>query len=240
MRAMELYRFLQQQGFGGRKACRELVDDGLVVLDGMPAASWRMAVDPAQVQSLVVNDEPWPLLPPFFYLMLHKPAAYETSHQPQHHRSVFRLLPWQFANLGVAAVGRLDVDTTGMLLFSNDGQFVHSLSSPRKVIPKCYQVTARHPLTPGVAQQLLEGVLLHDEQETLAATAVTLLDDYRLNMSITQGKYHQVKRMIAAAGNRVEGLHRIAMGELALGDLAEGQWRFLSADELALLGYTAR
>lgn len=235
---MELYRFLQQQGFGGRKACRELVEAGLVQLDGQPAHNWRMALDMTAPPALTVNGEPWPLLPQPCYLMLHKPAGYETSHQPQHHRSVYSLLPWQFANLGISAVGRLDVDTTGMLLFSSDGQFVHSLSSPRKVIPKCYQVTARHALTPALAQQLLDGVLLHDETMPLAATAVTVLDEFRLNMSITQGKYHQVKRMVAAAGNRVEALHRIGMGELLLGDLPQGQWRLLTDSELALLGYT--
>lgn len=236
---MELYRFLQQQGFGGRKACRELVDYGLVELDGVPASDWRMAVEPAAIRTLCVDGEPWPVLALPCYLMLHKPAGYETSHQPQHHLSVYRLLPWQFANLGISAVGRLDVDTTGLLLFSTDGQFVHSLSSPRKVIPKCYQVTTRHAVTPQLLQQLRDGVLLHDESAPLAATQVEQLDAHRFNMSITQGKYHQVKRMVAAAGNRVEQLHRIAMGELALGNLAEGQWRLLDAAELALLGYPA-
>lgn len=232
---MELYRLLQQQGFGGRKACRELIEAGRVTLGGQIIDNWRHAVDMSL--PLAVDDAPWPLLPQPLYLMLHKPAGYETSHQPQHHHSVFRLLPWQFGNLGIAAAGRLDVDTTGMLLFSTDGQFIHSMSSPRKLIPKCYQVTAKHPVSEVQIAQLLAGVLLHDETETLAATAVVQLDSHRINMSITQGKYHQVKRMLAAVGNRVEGLHRIAMGELQLGDLPVGEWRLLQPDELALLGY---
>lgn len=232
---MELYRLLQQQGFGGRKACRELIEAGRVTLGGQIIDNWRHAVDMSL--PLAVDDAPWPLLPQPLYLMLHKPAGYETSHQPQHHHSVFRLLPWQFGNLGIAAAGRLDVDTTGMLLFSTDGQFIHSMSSPRKLIPKCYQVTAKHPVSAVQIAQLLAGVLLHDETDTLAATAVEQLDAHRINMSITQGKYHQVKRMLAAVGNRVEGLHRIAMGELQLGDLPVGQWRLLQSDELALLGY---
>ena len=234
---MELYRLLQQQGFGGRKACRELIDAGRVMLDGEIIDNWRQAVDVVAGMSLTVDGEPWQLLPQPLYLMLHKPAGYETSHQPQHHHSVFRLLPWQFGNLGIAAAGRLDVDTTGMLLFATDGQFIHSMSSPRKLIPKCYQVTAKHPVSDEQIAQLLVGVLLHDETETLAATAVVQLDAHRINMSITQGKYHQVKRMLAAVGNRVEGLHRIAMGDLQLGDLPEGRWRLLQAEELALLGY---
>lgn len=233
---MELYRYLQQQGFGGRKACRELIEAGLVSIDGDIVTRWREAFDPEQSR-LEVDGEPWQPLPDPLYLLLHKPADYETSHQPQHHASVYSLLPWQLNNLGVSAVGRLDVDTTGLLLFSTDGQFVHSLTSPRKLIPKTYRVTTRHPVSADLLAALREGVLLHDETETLAATMVAQVDEYVLDMAITQGKYHQVKRMVAAAGNRVEQLHRLAMGELTLGELPQGEWRLLTSEELALLGF---
>ncbi|WP_174872959.1 pseudouridine synthase [Vogesella oryzae] len=233
---MELYRLLQQQGFGSRKECRQLIDYGLVAIDGVDANDWRQPVDAANIRTLTVDGQDWPLLHLPLYLLLHKPAGYETSHKPLHHPSVYRLLPPQMANLDISAVGRLDVDTTGLLLFSSDGQFVHAMTSPKKQVPKLYRVTAKHPLTAELLQRLRDGVLLHDENETLHADSVEQVSEYVLDLSITQGKYHQVKRMVAAAGNRVEQLHRLALGEVRLGELAAGQWRHLTTDELAALG----
>ena len=236
---MELYRLLQQQGFGSRKECRKLIEYGLVAVDGETIDDWRapMAVD--AIHTLTVDGEDWPLLHLPLYLLLHKPANYETSHQPMHHPSVYRLLPQQFSRLDMSAVGRLDVDTTGLLLFSTDGQFVHAMTSPKKQVAKLYRVTTKHPVTAELLQRLREGVLLHDEDETLAADQVAQVAECVLDMAITQGKYHQVKRMVAAAGNRVEQLHRLALGAVALGDLPEGKWRHLTASELAALGYAA-
>ena len=236
---MELYRLLQQQGFGSRKECRKLIEYGLVELNGDTEYDWRRDIAPADIHALQVDGEPWTLLPEPFYLLLHKPAGYETSHKPIHNPSVYRLLPQQMVNLGVSAVGRLDVDTTGLLLFSTDGQFVHALTSPKKDVPKLYRVTTKHPVSGELLQRLREGVLLHDEQETLAADSAEQVGENLLDMAITQGKYHQVKRMVAAAGNRVEQLHRLALGSLALGDLPEGEWRLLSAAELAALGFAS-
>lgn len=233
---MELYRLLQQQGFGSRKECRQLIDYGLVAVDGIDADDWRQQVDAANVRTLTVDGQDWPLLVLPLYLLLHKPAGYETSHKPLHHPSVYRLLPPQMSNLDLSAVGRLDVDTTGLLLFSSDGQFVHAMTSPKKQVPKLYRVTTKHPLTDELLQRLRDGVLLHDENETLHADSVAQVGDCVLDMSITQGKYHQVKRMVAAAGNRVAQLHRLALGEVMLGDLPAGQWRHLTAAELAALG----
>lgn len=234
---MEFYRLLQQQGFGSRKECRKLIEYGLVDLNGETEFDWRREIAPHEVHSLSVDGEPWALVSDPCYLMLHKPANYETSHKPIHHPSVYTLLPWQLRNIGVSAVGRLDVDTTGLLLFTTDGQFVHALTSPKKDVPKLYRVTTKHPVTPGLLASLREGVLLHDEQETLAADSAEQVADCVLDMAITQGKYHQVKRMVAAAGNRVEQLHRLAMGSVTLGELAAGEWRLLTTEELAALGF---
>ncbi|MFC3531538.1 pseudouridine synthase [Vogesella facilis] len=236
---MELYRLLQQQGFGSRKECRQLIDYGLVAIDGVDASDWRQTVDAANIRTLTVDGQHWPLLRLPLYLLLHKPAGYETSHKPLHHPSVYRLLPPQLGNLDISAVGRLDVDTTGLLLFSTDGQFVHALTSPKKLVPKLYRVTTKHPLSAELLQRLRDGVLLHDENETLAADSVEQVADCVLDMAITQGKYHQVKRMVAAAGNRVAQLHRLALGAVALGELPPGQWRHLTAAELAALGFAS-
>ncbi|MDN0081256.1 16S rRNA pseudouridine(516) synthase [Crenobacter sp. SG2305] len=233
----ELYRLLHEQGFGSRKECRKLIEAGLVAIDGEPAADYRQQVDPGALGELEVDGEAWSLLELPLYLMLHKPGGYETSHRPLHNPSVFHLLPYQFEALGIAAVGRLDVDTTGLLLMSTDGQFIHALTSPKKLVPKCYRVTLKHSVVDELVARLLKGVYLKDDDEKIIAETVTVVDSYTIDMTITQGKYHQVKRMVAAASNRVMGLHRLSLGSVGLGDLAEGEWRRLSREELAALGF---
>ncbi|MGL6070716.1 pseudouridine synthase [Craterilacuibacter sp.] len=235
---MELYRFLQQQGFGSRKECRKLLEYGLVEINGEINDNWRADVSAADIRTLVVDDEPWQVLHGPVYMMLNKQADTETSHKPLHHPSVYSRLPPQFTNLGVSAVGRLDADTTGLLLLTTDGQFIHALTSPKKQVPKCYRVTLKHPASDALLQQLSSGVLLRDEDEALAVDAVERIETHTIDMTISQGRYHQVKRMVAAAGNRVNALHRIAIGPLPLADLAPGQWRFLTPTELASLGFS--
>lgn len=234
---MELYRLLHEQGFGSRKACRKLVEYGLVEIDGVVADDYRQPVDPAAIGELVVDGEPWTLLEGPLYLMLYKPPGYETSHKPMHNPSVFSLLPWQFSELGITAVGRLDVDTTGLLLLTTDGQFVHALTSPKRHVPKHYEVILKHPVSETLVAHLKKGVYLKDDAEKVAADAVEVLSEHSILMTITQGRYHQVKRMIAAAGNRVEALHRQGIGTLALAELDEGEWRHLTPDELAAFGF---
>ncbi|GGY12708.1 pseudouridine synthase [Paludibacterium paludis] len=228
---------MQQQGFGSRKECRQLIEAGLVLVDGEEPADYRQAVEPASVGELVVDGEIWEPVALPLYLMMHKPAGYETSHKPMHHPSVFSLLPWQFSMMDISAVGRLDVDTTGLLLFTTDGRFVHALTSPRRHVPKCYEILLKHPVDEAFAAHLKKGVFLRDDNERVAADAVELVDEITVRMTISQGKYHQVKRMVAAAGNRVSELHRLAFGELELGSLEEGQWRHLSGAERGAFGF---
>jgi 16S rRNA pseudouridine516 synthase len=127
----------------------------------------------------------------------------------------------------------LDQDTTGLLILSDDGKFIHRLTSPRHHVPKVYEVTVKHPLDEQQVQRLLAGVVLDDDPKPVKAAAATAVGDLHLQLTLTEGKYHQVKRMVAAVGNRVEGLHRSAMGQLQLPpELAPGQWRWLSAAEV--------
>jgi len=143
------------------------------------------------------------------------------------------------AAAGVQAVGRLDQDTTGLLLLSDDGQFIHRLTSPRHHVPKVYEITLKHPMKPAQVQRLLDGVVLDDDPKPVRAEACELVDELHLRLTLTQGKYHQVKRMVAAVGNRVEGLHRSTFGDLVLtDDLPPGQWRWLTENERA--GLTGR
>ena len=138
------------------------------------------------------------------------------------------------SNGGVQAVGRLDQDTTGLLLFSDDGQFIHRMASPKHHVPKIYDVTLSEPATVTQIKKLLNGVVLEDDPAPVAALACVLMDmPNKIRMTLAQGKYHQVKRMMAAVGNHVEKLHRSQIGGLKLpDDLVLGEWRWLTADDL--------
>lgn len=225
---MQLLKYLQAQGLGSRKQCQWLIDHDCIVINGITANQAKSDVDPAQVQTLEVDGEPvLPVPLPYFYILLNKPADYETSHKPQQYPSVFSLFPDHMRNIEMQAVGRLDADTTGVLLITNDGQFNHRVTSPKHKVPKLYRVTLKHPVDDTFCQTLLQGVLLHDDDETVRAAAAELANPTTLLMTITEGKYHQVKRMIAAAGNRVEQLHRETFGRFDIQNLAAGEWKFI-------------
>ena len=235
MRKLEIERLLAAQGFGSRRECRGLVLAGRVTVGGEDCEDPSAQFEPAENLEYTVDGEAWTYRPQA-YLMLHKPAGYECSHHPSHYPSVYSLLPRPLVVRGVQSVGRLDADTTGLLLFSDDGQFIHTYTSPKKKVPKVYEARVKHPLDEAQCSALLQGVQLHDEPLPVAARRCDILAECLLEMTVTEGKYHLVKRMIAAAGNRVEGLHRRAIGNLSLpADLPEGQWRWLGPEELAAL-----
>ena len=180
-----------------------------------------------------VDGVDWPYAE-YATLMLNKPAGYECSRKPKHHASVLELLPVSLRERDVQPIGRLDEDTTGLLLITDDGQLNHQLSSAKRKVPKVYLATTKHPLDQTQIDQLLAGVLLADEYETISAAAAEIVGEYQLRLTLTEGKYHQVKRMVAAVSNRVEALHRSQIGGLRLSDaLAAGQWRWLSQADLA-------
>lgn len=176
-----------------------------------------------------VDGVDWPFCE-FATLLLYKPVGYECSRKPQHHPSVLELLPLPLREREVQPIGRLDEDTTGLLLITDDGQLNHRLSSGKRKVPKVYLATTKHPLDATQIEQLLAGVLLTDEPAPIAAAAAEIAGDCLLRLTLTEGKYHQVKRMVAAVGNRVEALHREAVGGLQLpADMQPGEWRWLSA-----------
>ncbi|MES2772457.1 MAG: 16S rRNA pseudouridine(516) synthase [Pseudomonadota bacterium] len=231
---MSLERILQSQGFGSRRECRALVQAGRV------AVSEAICDDPdclfdVQALSFSVDGDPWPY-EKLLYLALNKPANYECSHKPKHHPSVFSLLPKPFIERGVQSVGRLDEDTTGLLLLTDDGQFIHTYSSPKKKIPKRYVITLKHPADEAQINALLTGVQLHDEPSPIVAAGCVQISEHVIHLTVTEGKYHLVKRMVAATGNRVEALHRSTIGGFELPEtLAPGSWMRLSADDLTRL-----
>lgn len=238
---MKLQQILYSQGFGTRRQCTALIEHGSVVIAGEvqrdPDA--ELSVDDL---TFAVNGESWPYRERA-YIMFNKPAGYECSHKPKHWPGVYELLPMPLrlrpsksAVDGVQAIGRLDQDTTGLLVLSDDGQFIHRMASPKHHVPKRYQVTTKHAVDEAQVRALLSGVVLNDDPEAVAAAACEVIDETHIALTLTEGKYHQVKRMLAAVGNRVEALHRTQMGGLKLDPgLAEGQWRWLTVDDLALI-----
>jgi len=233
---MQLERLLQKHGFGTRKGCRGLIRDERVAVNGQICDD-PFADIPTANLVFSVDGVDWPYAE-FASLVLNKPAGYECSRKPQHHPSVLELLPRPLRERDVQPIGRLDEDTTGLLLITDDGQLNHQLSSAKRKVPKIYLATTKHPLDQAQIDQLLAGVLLNDEPEPIAAAGAEIVGEHLLRLTVTEGKYHQVKRMVAAAGNRVEALHRETVGELSLpSDLKPGEWRWLSSADLEKLGY---
>ncbi len=231
---LDLERILHKQGFGSRKLCRIMILNEEITVNG------AMCDDPdaefiLENLSFSVKGESWEYKEKS-YLMMHKPSNYECSHKTQHHPTIYSLLPFPLVERGVQCIGRLDEDTTGLILISDDGQFIHKMSSPKHKVPKIYEVTCKHALVPANIHGLLGGVKLIDEAETIAALDVKQISEHVIHMTLAEGKYHQVKRMVAAISNRVEGLKRIQIGELKLpDDLKVGGWRWLNESELKSL-----
>jgi len=225
---MQLAQILFTQGFGTRRICAGIVARGLVRIGG------RVVDDPGadvDTDGLVfeVEGRAWPYHVRAL-IMLHKPAGYECSRKPRHHPGVLTLLPPPLRTRGVQPVGRLDEDTTGLLLLTDDGALIHRLTSPKWHVPKVYEVGTVHPVGDDALARLLAGVVLDDDPAPVRAAACERTDACALRLTLTEGKYHQVKRMVAAVGNRVATLHRSAIGNLVLpADLSPGAWRWLEA-----------
>lgn len=235
---MQLQEILFSQGFGPRRVCLGLVEHGRVTVAGNRVDDPFAEFDPVGL-GFTVEGKPW-IYHPKAYVMLHKPAGYETSQKPSAWPSIYTLLPAPLRQRpnkggtpGVQAIGRLDQDTTGLLLLTDDGAFIHKMSSPKHHVPKEYQVETADPVDDRQVQRLLAGVVLVDDPKPVRAAGCVATGAHSLALTLTEGKYHQVKRMLAAVGNRVVRLHRSRIGRLELPhDLRPGEWRWLSTDEL--------
>ena len=244
---MRWSQLLFSQGFGTRRECEALLLAGRVRHAGRTVDDPDEAVDAADGLIFEVEGRAWPYAAQAL-ILLHKPAGYECSQRPGASPSVMTLLPWPLRRRGrggVQAVGRLDVDTTGLLLLTDDGALLHRLTSPKHHVPKVYEVTAKHPVDDAQIARLLAGVVLNDEPRDeptpVRAAAAERTGAATLRLTLTEGKYHQVKRMLAAVGNRCEALHRSAIGPLALpADLLPGRWRWVGAAERAALEAAGR
>lgn len=235
MPTLTLERLLASIGFGSRKECRALIRMGLVELEGIvqedPFVEFETRPDSITVNGEEVTTETK------IYGILHKPLGYECSAKPQHHESVFSLLPSRFQGMGVRLVGRLDVDTSGLICFSNQGDFIHALESPKRGVKKRYLATLARPLEKEQEEQLLNPMMLKNEKRPVQAKSLNRLEEKVVEIEITEGLYHQVRRMFAAVGNHVEALKRISIGNLDLEqtELLPGEWRLCEAEDLKKL-----
>ncbi|ALD01205.1 MFS transporter [Acinetobacter sp. TTH0-4] len=229
---MFLEKMLQSQGFGSRKHCQQLIKNGAVSVEGEKIDQPKHKLDLNNL-SFSVYDQHFEYREKV-YIALNKPQGYECSHQATHHFSVFDFFNDVLMNRGLQCVGRLDQDTSGLLLFTDDGQFLQALTHPKKHVAKVYQMETVDPVTEQQILQLQQGVELHNESGIFAATNVVQLAENELQMTIHQGVYHQVKRMLAAVGNKVERLQRQQIGALTLPELEQGKWIYLNAEQVQL------
>lgn len=221
---MRLDQFVSQACGLSRSSAQSCIRQHRVSVAGKRVSKPAFKVSQAAAVSL---DEAVIQLPGKLYLMLHKPAGVISATHDAQHRTVLDLIDHPHRHT-LHIVGRLDKDTTGLLLLTNDGAWSHQLMSPKKHVEKTYLATLAEPLTKDAAVQLLQGVQLHGEKQPSAAVAVESLVGKQARLTICEGKYHQVKRMFAAIGNRVEALHRERVGEFVLDEqLPVGTWREL-------------
>lgn len=225
------------------------LDKRIAIGAGLPRKRARIAVRGGRVRvgdaverdpgRRIEDDEPVTLdeqpVPPAgsVYLVLHKPTGTECSRNPSHHAGVHDLLPAAFARR-VEPVGRLDADTTGLLLLTDDGPWAHGVMAPRAGCPKTYVATLRNDITDEQLDALRTGVFLRNEARPTAPAVVERLAPRQALVTVTEGRYHLVRRLWASQGNKVLALHRRSVGPLSL-DLDEGEWRRLSPPEVAAL-----
>lgn len=228
-----LDKLLAGTGKWSRREVKALVRQGLVRVDGRLAASAEDKLDPAATVITVAGETI--SLRRFTYVMLHKPAGVLTATEDRKQPTVLDLLPPELRRIGLAPVGRLDKDTEGLLLLTNDGELAHRLLSPKYHVEKRYFARVDGELSAADAEAFARGMTLGDGLECLPA-GLEVLPDRVCIVTLREGKFHQVKRMLAARGAPVLYLKRLSMGPLTLDDsLAAGAYRLLRAEEISAL-----
>lgn len=226
---MRLDGFLAQSFGLSRKASKQAIREGRVTCDQVVVQDAGARVDPDM--QVCLDGRP-AQLPGERYLMLNKPAGVVTATRDANQPVVLDLLPAEYAR-GLHPAGRLDKDTTGLLLLTTDGQWSHRVTSPRRQCPKTYRALLAEPITPEACQQLEEGVLLKGESQPTREAVAVAVDENTVDLTIHEGRYHQVKRMFAATGNRVIRLHRYRIGDIHLDPaLGPGEFRSLTPAEI--------
>ncbi len=231
-----LDKIIASQSTFSRKDARNLIKDGGVSVNGEVVTSPDAAID-TEKDKLCLFDKPFKVKR-FVYIMLNKPAGILSAAKDARSKTVLDLLPVSLYRRGLFPTGRLDKDTTGFMLITDDGDFAHRILSPKNHVFKTYEARLREPLQPGSCERLAEGITLCDGTQCLPAVIEVLSDEEQplVKVKIREGKYHQIKRMFAAIGNEVIALKRTKIGDLALDEtLGEGECREMKSDEIAKL-----
>jgi 16S rRNA pseudouridine516 synthase len=234
--SMRLDRLLSNMGYGTRKEVAAMAKAGEVVLDGAPlkVPDGRIPVTADLARRLTVKGRPLDP-PPGLVVILNKPLGVTCSHK-EAGPLVYDLLPkrWRRREPAISTVGRLDKETSGLLLLTDDGELLHRIISPKRHLPKRYRATLARPLTGKEAAVFASGaLLLEGEEKPLLPAMLEILGEKEARLTIVEGRYHQVRRMFASVGNHVEGLHREGVGGLDLpAELDPGQWRLASEADI--------
>lgn len=221
-----LDKLLSSLGYCSRREVAPLIKDGVVThTDGFPLKP------DTKVLHDEIRFEGEPLDPPQgIVILMHKPLGYVCSHDDGEGRLVYDLLPprWRRRDPKISTIGRLDKDTSGLLLLTDDGALLHRLTSPKHKVPKVYEATLNRPLNGNEGSIFASGTLMLNGEKTPCLPArLEVIDPIHARLEIVEGRYHQVRRMFAAVGNHVTTLHRVSFGELTLGDLEEGKYQIL-------------
>ncbi len=228
-----LEKLLHTRGYGSRKETVRMVRDGAVSYQG--EAITTLPKEYNENELLVLGEALEPAFP--LVAALHKPTGFTCSNK-ESGKLIWELLPerWKARVPEVQSVGRLDKDTSGLLLLTDDGQLLHRLTSPKRNCEKIYRVKLARPVEDSYAAALAEGTLmLEGETKPICSSKLAIIDPYTVRLTVTEGRYHMVRRMFAALGNHVDQLHRESFADLTLKGIDEGAWRILTADEVSQL-----
>ncbi|HDX1192311.1 TPA: 16S rRNA pseudouridine(516) synthase RsuA [Pasteurella multocida] len=227
---MRLDKFLAENTGLTRSQANKVLKQSAVTVNGHVEKNGAQKV--SQTDEICLDGEHLPWVSAGQYLMLYKPQGYVCSHEDGDYPTIYQFFDYPLAGK-LHSAGRLDVDTTGLVLLTDDGKWSHRITSPKYHCEKTYLVTLADPVESHYQQACAEGLLLRGEKTPTKPARLEILDDYNVNLTISEGRYHQVKRMFAALGNKVVGLHRWKIGQIELDDrLAEGEYRSLSAEEI--------
>ncbi|MGY4676800.1 16S rRNA pseudouridine(516) synthase RsuA [Pasteurella sp. P03HT] len=227
---MRLDKFLAEQTGLTRSQANKALKQGSVTLNGKVEKNGAVKISPED--EVYFDGELLTWVEAGQYIMLYKPQGYVCSHDDGDYPTIYQFFDYPLATK-LHSAGRLDVDTTGLVLLTDDGQWSHRITSPKHHCEKTYLVTLADPIESHYQQACENGILLRGEKEPTKPAMLEILDDYNVNLTISEGRYHQVKRMFAALGNKVVALHRWKIGEIELDDtLEEGEYRSLSEQEI--------
>lgn len=228
---MRLDKFIAEQTGLTRSQATKALKNGWVTLNGKLIKNGAIKV--TLQDHITFDDKPLKWLDEGQYIILHKPQGYVCANEDGEYPTVFDFFDYPLKGK-LHCAGRLDVDTTGLVILTDDGQWSHRITSPKYHCEKTYLVTLADPVEPFYAEQLAQGIILRGEKQPTLPAKLEILDDYNVNLTISEGRYHQVKRMFAALGNKVEFLHRWKIGNLVLDEnLNEGEFRSLTEQEIS-------